>query len=230
MPSEQINQWFDEEYDTIEDFAQDCGVDAEAALEHIATNRRRCKSKTRNKFIVWALKQVAKQPDFHVVAGIVRKFDLDVQNFLDKVKQGSSRYKDFPEYIKNNGNFLVNMGTRDDGSAIVWTIPEQYWDFVHKIYPVSLKPRPEGGYFIAKKIKGTIVPVHRLIFPVETNDTVQSNSLFEDYLDWSSLYVKNFNCSHIYEGKRTNEYLSDHFKSGQRLSLQNRPTEVAVQD
>jgi hypothetical protein len=24
--------------------------------------------------------------------------------------------------------------------------------------------------------------------------------------------------------------LSDHFKSGQRLSLQNRPTEVAVQD
>jgi len=36
--------------------------------------------------------------------------------------------------------------------------------------------------------------------------------------------------SHLLEGEDALQNLSDHFKSGQRLSLQNRPTGLAVQD
>jgi hypothetical protein len=93
----------------------------------------------------------------------------------------------------------VKLG-ESDGVLIVWTIPSRYWAFVQKLWPVFAKRKP-NGFYIAKKIAGATVPVHRLILPVTAGDTVESTS--GNLLDWTSLYVKPVNRSGIYEGRNT---------------------------
>jgi hypothetical protein len=121
-----------------------------------------------------------------------------VSNWVDDAKLRSGRYTGFPEYIKNGSVYLVNMPTAD-GFAI-WAVPERQWEFVKKIWPVFAKRKPDGSYFVAKQIAGQTIPVHRLILSVEPGDTVQSKS--NNLLDWSSLYVRPFNRSGIYDGRR----------------------------
>jgi hypothetical protein len=194
-----VRQWWNADYSTIEDYAREVVPDPDAALVAVRKNLRRCKAKSREKFLVWVTLQIAKQPGFHLVANAIKKFDIDVQDFLDRAMLQSSRYADFPPHTKNGTNYLLNMGSNDDGTARVWTVPEQYWQFVLKIWPVFLKKKADGGFFIAKKVAGTVLPVHRLILPLEPKDTVQSSN--GNFLDWSSLSVRPFNRSGLYEGK-----------------------------
>lgn len=173
--------------------------DSSTALENVRRNLRRCQAQTRAGFINWALKQLAKEKGFHLVAGAVEKFDLLISNYVDDGRLRSQRYADFPEFIKNGPVYLVKMPT-GDGFAI-WSVPAEHWEFVKQIWPVFLSRKLNGGFFIAKKIGGVVVPVHRLVLDCEPFDTVQSTS--GNLLDWTSLHTRPFNQSGIYAGRNT---------------------------
>jgi len=204
---ERLQVFWGDCYDLLAGFAHDCipdyyaadgGSDCETALLSVRKKLYRCKAQTREGFIAWAVRQLAKEPHFHLVADAVSRFDLGLSNLIDAVSLKQSRYADFPEHYKDGGLYRVNMGTAQE--PIAWTIPEQFWEYVQKLWPVYLKKKADGTFFIAKKIKNVVIPVHRLILPVTTGDTVCSSS--GNCLDWTSLYVRPFNRSGLYEGRR----------------------------
>jgi hypothetical protein len=209
---ERLHTFWGESYDLLENFARECipdyyaegGSDSDTALLSVRKKLYRCNARTREGFLAWAIKQLAKEPHFHLVSDAVNKFDLGLSDLIDTFTLKQGRYADFPEHFKERTAtgtlYRLNMGTREDGSPIVWSVPEAYWVFAQRIWPVSLKEKPDGGFYIAKKITGTVVPVHRLILPVTAGDTVQSSS--GNFLDWTSLYVRPFNRSGMYEGRR----------------------------
>ncbi len=198
-----VHQWWEDELPELEAFARENIPDYYAsdsdALETVRKNLRRCKATTIEGFRRWAFKQIAKQPNFHLVAGAVEKFDIQVSSYIDDGRLRSSRYADFPQYVKNGSVYLVRMPTGEGFE--VWSVPEQWWEFVQNIWPVFLSKKLDGGFFIAKKISGVIVSVHRLVMNCGPLDTVQSRT--HNFLDWSSLSVRSFNQSGIYAGRRT---------------------------
>ncbi len=208
---ERLQAFWDDSHDLLENFARECIADSyesdgkvsncETALQNVAKKLRRCKAQTREGFLSWAVRMLAKEKGFHLAAQAIRDFDLDISDWIADAATRLTRYADFPEHYKENNLYRLNMGTREDGSPVVWSIPEKYWDFVHKVWPVTLKQRAKGSYFIAKQIAGQTVPVHRLIMNCGPCDTVQSTS--GNFLDWSSLYVRPFNRSGIYAGRNT---------------------------
>lgn len=205
-----VHALWDDCYDLLSDYARECIPDQyesdgvtnhETALENVRNKLRRCKSNTRAGFIVWVCKQLTKEKGFHLVADAVQRFDLDISDWIADAALRLVRYADFPEHCKDGALYRVKMGTRSDGAPIVWTVPEQYWEFVKKLWPVSLKQRVNGAYYIAKQISGQTIPAHRLILNCEPMDTVQSAS--DNFLDWTSLYVRPLNCSGLYDGRNT---------------------------
>lgn len=211
---ERLQAFWDDCFDLIESFARECIVDSytvgkisdcETALQNVAKKLRRCKAQTREGFLSWAVRMLSKEKGFHLAAKAIRDFDLSISDWIADAATRLTRYADFPECHKENtaGGMLyrLNMGTREDGSPIVWTLPQQYWEFVHKIWPVTLKQRADGSYFIAKLVAGQTIPVHRLILNCGPTDTVQSMS--HNFLDWTSLYVRPLNRSGLYAGRNT---------------------------
>jgi hypothetical protein len=204
---ERLQAFWGDCYDLLETFARECipdyyadgGSDSDTALLSVRKKLYRCKAQTREGFLAWAVRQLAKEPHFHLVADAVTKFDLDISDWIANAAMRLSRYADFPEHFKDGPLYRLNMG-ESDGVPIVLTIPEQHWEFVRKLWPISLKEKPDGGFYVAKKIGSVTVPVHRLILNCGPGDTVQSTS--GNLLDWSSLYVRPFNRSRIYEGRR----------------------------
>jgi len=202
--------FWDDCYDLLGTFACECIPDSyesdgkvyncETALENVRKKLRRCQAQTREGFIAWAVRMLAKEPHFHLVADAINSFDLDVSDWLDTATLRQGRYADFPEHYKDGDLYRVKMG-ESDGVPIVWTIPEQFWGYVKTLWPVSLKQRANGAYFIAKQTAGQTIPAHRLIVNCAPGDTVQSVS--GNFLDWSSLYVRPFNLSGIYKGRNT---------------------------
>jgi hypothetical protein len=170
----------------------------ETALANVRKKLCRCKAQTREGFISWATRQIAKQPGFHLVAGAIKRFDLGVSSYIDTAKLRHERYLDF-EYAKDGDLYRVNLGT--DQAPIPWTIPAQYWQFAQNVWPVFAKRKPDGGFYVAKKIGGVTVPLHRIFLNCGPGDTVESSS--GNHLDWTSLYVRPFNRSGIYEGRNT---------------------------
>lgn len=204
---ERLQTFWNDCYYLLDAYARDCIPDQyeatgtvfnhETALANVRKKLRRCQSQTRDGFLSWAARMLTKEKGFHLVASALKRFDLDVSDWVDGAKLRHKRYADFPEHCKDGDLYRVNMGTEE---PIVWTIPEQYWQFVQKLWPVSLKQKPDG-YFIAKQIAGQTIPVHRLILNCGQGDTVQSTS--GNFLDWTSLYVRPLNNSGIYEGRNT---------------------------
>lgn len=202
-----VRQWWEDEYSTIEEYARECIPDSyendgkcsdcETALESVRKNLRRCKATSRETFLVWVTRQIAKQPGFYLTAGAIKRFDLDVSNWIDTATLRHERYTDF-EYEKDGDLYRLNLGT--DQEPIPWTIPEKYWQFAKNVWPVFAK-RKTDGFYVAKKIGGVAVPLHRLVMNCEPGDTVQSTS--GNLLDWTSLYVRPLNHSGIYEGRNT---------------------------
>ena len=161
---------WDEELPALQEYANDCipdfyaaegGTDSGTALENVRKKLLRCKATTREGFLSWAVKQIAKEPHFHLVSECLKRFDSYVSNFIDDAVMRHERYVNFPVYEKDGNLYRLNMGTID--APVVWTVPEEYWGFVQRAFPVYLKKKPDGGYFIAKKVAGQTVPVHRLI-------------------------------------------------------------------
>jgi hypothetical protein len=207
---ELVRAFWDDCYDLLSDYARDCiqdsyesdgkVFDCTAALQNVRKNLHRCKAQTKPGFLSWAVKQLAKEKGFHLAAGAIQRFDLDISDWIDDAALRLSRYANFPEHVKDGPRYRVKMG-ESGGVPIVWTIPEQHWEFVRKLWPVTLKQWANGSYFIAKQIAGQTIPVHRLILNCEPGDTVQSAS--GNFLDWTSLYVRPLNQSGIYEGRNT---------------------------
>jgi hypothetical protein len=206
---ERLQTFWDDCHDDLAKYARECIPDHyegmgkvfnhETALANVRKKLHRCQAQTREGFIAWTVKQLAKEPHFHLVANAITGFDLDVSNWIDTATLRQNRYAGFPEHYKDGDLYREKMG-ESDGVPIVWTIPSRYWAFVQKVWPVFAKRKPDG-FYIAKKIAGATVPVHRLILPVTAGDTVESTS--GNLLDWTSLYVKPLNRSGIYEGRNT---------------------------
>ncbi len=161
-----VHALWDDCYDLLSDYARECIPDQyesdgvsnhETALENVRQKLRRCKSNTRAGFIVWGCKQLAKEKGFHLVADAVSRFDLDISDWIADAALRLARYADFPEHYRDGDLYRVKMGTRSDGAPVVWTVPKQHWEFVKKLWPVSLKQRVNGAYFIAKQISGQTI-------------------------------------------------------------------------
>ncbi len=206
---ERLQAFWGDCYDLLETFARECipdyyadgkVSDCETALQRVAKKLRRCKAQTREGFLSWAVRMLAKEKGFHLAAQAIRDFDLDISDWIADAATRLSRYADFPEHVKDGAMYRVKMG-ESDGVPIVWTIPETHWEFVRKLWPVFLKEKPDGGFYVAKKIGGVAVPVHRLILNCGMGDTVCSSS--GNFLDWTSLHVRPLNRSGIYEGRNT---------------------------
>jgi hypothetical protein len=207
---ERLQAFWDDCYELLENFTRECIADSyavdgkvydcETALHNLAKKLRRCKAGTREGFLSWAVRMLAREKGFHLAAQAIRDFDLDISDWIDNAAQRLNRYVGFPKHFKDGDLYRLKMG-ESDGVPIVWTIPEAYWDFVQRIWPVTLKQRANGSYFIAKQIAGQTVPVHRLILDCGPGDTVQSSS--GNLLDWTSLSVKPLNQSGMYSGRNT---------------------------
>lgn len=205
-----VHQWWEDELSTLEEHVREClpdsypDSDSDTALENVRRNLRRCKASTRAGFIAWAVKQLAKEKGFHLVAGAIQRFDLDISDWIDDAALRLSRYVNFPEHVKEstaNGELYRVLIGQSERVPIIWTVPERYWEFAKKLWPVTLKRRANGAYFIAKQIAGQTIPVHRLVLNCGPGDTVQSTS--GNFLDWTSLYVKPLNQSGLYDGRNT---------------------------
>jgi hypothetical protein len=206
---ERLQAFWDDCFELLQSFARECIADSyesdgkvsdcETALQNVAKKLRRCKAQTREGFLSWAVRMLAKEKGFHLAARAIRDFDLDISNWIADAETRLTRYADFPEHYKDGDLYRLKMG-ESDGVPIMWTVPEQYWEFVRRLWPVTLKAQV-NGYFIAKQIAGQTIPAHRLILNCTPGDTVQSTS--GNFLDWSSLYVRPFNRSGIYEGRNT---------------------------
>jgi hypothetical protein len=182
------------EYITDNDYLSE---EEAGALESIRRDLNKCQATSLEGFQAWAIKHIERQPRFKLALDALKRFDSHVSNFLDDAKLRHERYTTFPEHEKVGDRYYLNMGTKEE--PIVWTIPEQWWGFVQRVWPVHLKQKPDGSYFVVKKIAGQTVSVHRLLFTCGPGDTVQATK--GNFLDWTGLFVRPFNRSKIYEGQ-----------------------------
>ena len=212
---ERLQALWDDCCDDLTEYARECIPDSyengkvsdcETALQNVRQKLFRSAAQTRDGFLAWAARMLAKEPHFHLRAGAMSRFDIDVSDWIDRATLRHERYTGFPEHEKDGALYRVKMG-ESDGAPIVWTVLETQWEFAKKLWPVILKQKP-GGFYIAKKIGGVTVPVHRLILNCEPGDAVQSTS--GNLLDWTSLHVRPFNRSGIYEGRRMGWNKEDH--------------------
>jgi hypothetical protein len=182
--------WFAEEglYSQLSDFARDTTRNPDEAMEYLSARIRRCKAKSRAGFIAWALQQIATQAGkhFHLKAGVVAKFDIEVSDLVSRALVNGSKYADFPrhEYDDRAGVYRVDMGSVE---PIIWTIPEHLWIYAQKLWPVCLK-KGKDGYYLTKTTGGEEVAAHRLVLEVTPMDRVCSRS--GNFLDWTSLEVR----------------------------------------
>jgi hypothetical protein len=186
MPREQVEQWFDENQDTLDDFVKETAGDPEQALAHVAKNLRRCRATSRDMFLEWAVKLIAGQPGYGGSLAAIKALDLDVLSFFNQAEQ-SYEYQPFETETHGTTQF-VNMG-----QSKIWKLPtnqtvtirhEQYsWgEVAERLWPCCL--RNVGGLsLVMKKLKGQNIHVARILLAVRDDEMLKFQN--GDTLDYT---------------------------------------------
>ena len=176
MPNDQIQEWFDANRDVLENYAEECSADPAAALKHVITNLRQCRSTSRDKFVLWAAKQIASLPGFGGSFDAIRGLNLDVLGLFNKAEQ-DYEFKPF-NTVETPTTVLIDMG-----KSMIWKVPttetvtirgeHHTWaEVAERLWPCTLR-KIGGAFQVAKKIRGVYVHIARVFLGAQDDQMVK---------------------------------------------------------
>jgi hypothetical protein len=195
----EVRDWFQDERQRLADYVTETlpGLskhDANAVIERIEEKLRLCTAMTRDKFVVWAMKKIVKEPGFRGSVAAIKNLDLDVLGLLNNAELAYDRKCFISE---QRGDVLhVDMGEDETGKQRVWKLPTDETaavviqrthytlaDLAERLWPCFLRPLPTG-YQVTKKIHGVNVHVARLMFGARDDEQVKFHN--DDSLDYTN--------------------------------------------
>jgi len=175
-----VQQWFETELKSLEDFAAESHVDRDAAITRLKKNLRHCRAKTRDTFVMWACKHISKLSGFRGSLRAIRQLDLNVLNLIAEMRRAerSAPFISIPE----GNSVLIDMGVHGDIPR-AWRVPsnqfltfqgqEYSWaETVEKLWPCFLEQVGED-FKVMTKIKGKNIHVARILLGARNDEQIR---------------------------------------------------------